>query len=247
MEMSQDNIDNCLVETKTKLTDDLFRLLQVREKNESMSKDWLLFLTSTPKFSKLTPGEIYQAFKMALSRELRDSKNEEINLLPELSINSTGKVLTAYLEWKRNFDSYQLAKEKLRMLRNQSGPTADEVAEIRNEFLQTVFDEIQDLKFSGSAWLLFQDIESKLKTSNAVKKRLYRMQDKKYLKELALDVKEQGKRPHHVELLETAQKNSSKGKLNVIVQNRCRAIVVCNYLKRFKTFGEFKNEIDGVE
>ncbi len=232
-----------MVHTTTKLTDDLFRLLQVREKNEAMAKDWLLFLTTTPKFNKLTPGEIYHAFKMAMARELRDSKNEEINMLPELSTNTTGKVLTAYLEWKRINDSYHLAKERVRALNDKTGPSDEELAEIRNDFLYTTFDEIQSNRFSSSAWLLFADVESKLNTSPTVKKRLYRIQNKKYLIELENDVKAQGKRPHHVELLETAQKNSSSGKLNVIVQNRCRAIVVCNYLKKFKDFEEFKKHI----
>jgi len=233
-----------LVHTTTKLTDDLFRLLQVREKNEAMSKDWLLFLTTTPKFNKLTPGEIYHAFKMTISQELKDSKNEPIELFHDLSIIATGKVLTAYLEWKRINDEYQLAKERVRALNGKTGPSDEELAEIRNDFLYTTFDEIHSNRFSSSAWLLFADVESKLTTSIPVKKRLYRIQNKKYLVELENDVKAQGRRPHHVELLETAQKNSSNGKLNVIVQNRCRAIVVCNYLKKFKDFEEFKKQID---
>lgn len=239
--MSQDSIKNSLVHTTTKLTDDLFRLLQVRKKNEGMSKDWLLFLTSTPKFNKLTPGEIYHAFKMALARELRDSKNEEINLLPELSINATGKVLTAYLEWKRLNDEYQLAKARLR--KDNSGPSEEDKQRAMDDFLKMVFEEIQTKRFSFDGWILFEKVESKLLVSAPVKKRLYRLKMRQYLEELKQDVITQGRRPHHVQLLEDIQKKANDGKLSGVVQNRCRSIVVCNYLKNFKTFEEFKKAI----
>lgn len=234
-----------MVNTKTKLTDDLFRLLQVREKNKDMDKDWLLFLTSTPKFNKLTPGEIYHAFKMTLARELRDSKNEEINLLPELSNSATGKVLTAYLEWKRLNDEYQLAKSRLRIVSNET--TEESKQKAQQDFIQMVFDEIQSKGFSSDGWLLMDKLENKLLVPAAVKKRLYRLKMRQYLEELKQDVMIQGRRPHHVQLLEDIQKKAAEGKLSGVVQNRCRSVVVCNYLKRFKTFDEFKKEVDGLE
>lgn len=241
MEISQDSIKNATVETKTKMTDDLFRLLQVREKNEGMSKDWLLYLSSTPKFNKLTPGEIYQAFKMAISRDLKDSKNEDINLLPELSTNATGKVLTAYIEWKRANDAYQSAKDRLKL--ELSPKTEFDKTKIREEFLKVVFEDMQRQKFSYDAWVLYEELESRFSTPNEVKKRLYRLKMRQYLQELKKSTDKQGRRTDQLQMLTDIQLKANEGKLSGLVQNRCRAAVVCNYLKNCKTFQEFKAKI----
>jgi len=245
MEISQASIEKATFETTTKLTDDLFRLIQVREKNKEMAKDWLLFLKTSPKFYRLRPGEIYQAFKMALSRELLDSKNEEINVLPELSINTTGKILNSYIEWKKKNDEYQLAKTKLKMAASDLGPTEEEKKKNYEDFLMMVFEDIHTKRVSNDAWQLFEKLGDKVKLEVPIAKRLYRMQNAKYLKELQTEVISNGRRPHHVQLLERCQKNSADGKPNTIVQNNCRSIVVSHYLRQFKTFERFQKQIEG--
>lgn len=256
MEISQASIKNAPVETKTKLADDLFRLLQVREKNQSMSKDWLLFLT-TSAFSKLTPGEIYLAFKMAMGRELLDSTGKEFELLPELSNNTTGKVLTAYLKFKNEDSVYANAKHKLKQLAlpDITEPSDEQKAVTREKFLFEVFQSLQQISdrkwrrantdkrmFNLDAWLLYEELEDKLTVSNPVKKRLYARQLSRYKKELEREVAASGNRKFHREILERFQKMESK---SGVVQNRCRSIVVSNYLrKHLNDFETFKNAIN---
>jgi hypothetical protein len=58
---------------------------------------------------KITAGEIYLA-KMALSRDILDDKGKEIDLFPELSNNTTGKVISAYLRHKKECHAYHCQK-----------------------------------------------------------------------------------------------------------------------------------------
>lgn len=241
MEISQDNISDAPVETKVKLTNDIIRLLQVREKNEAMAKDWLLYLVTTPKFFRLTAGEIYEAFKMAMSRELLDSKGNEIDMFPELSINTTSKILNSYLNWKINNDAYQKAKSDLRELYNPSWVNKQTPEEIREEFLIEVFNEISNKRFMPSAWIIYSEVKDKVNTALKVQQRLYRWQFKKYTKEYSREIKSKGYKKHHQDLLDLIIKNNNEGNGSGVVQNRCRAIVVCNYLKKCKTIEEMKS------
>lgn len=244
MEISQVSFRETSVDNKTKLTNDLMRLLQVREKNEDMAKDWLLFLIGS-RFNRLRPGEIYEAFRMAMARELLDEKGNEINLLPELSNNTTGKVLTAYVKWKIQNDNYQLAKNKLKALSAKTEPTEEEKMQIREEFLRSIFEDIKEKKASMDAWLIYADLEPKIMIPVSVKKRLYRLQENRYLVELKIDVDNQGKRPHHVQLYNEMLQKKQTGKLNTIVQNRCRSIAVSHYLRKFTDdFETFKKAIE---
>lgn len=205
------------------MADDLFRLLQVREKNNEMAKDWLLFI-STSRFNRLRPGEVYLAFKMAMSRELLDEKGNGINILPELSNNTTGIVLSAYLRWKRSNNKYQLAKEGLKSLpeRNVSENEKKETHEI---FLKMVYDELVMERYSDSAWLLYDEIKPKLSIRKEVLIRLFRIQTVKLQK----------------------KKNTNRFNVSSVVgsvENTCRSIVACNYLKKYLIdFETFKKAI----
>lgn len=224
MEMSQASIKNSSVETKTKLTNDLIRLLQVREKNEAMSKDWLLFL-ATSKFQSLRPGEVYEAFKMAMGRELLDQNGKEFDLFPELSNNTTGKVLSSYQTWKNENSVYRLAMSNLKALANKTEMSDEEKVKVREEFIELVYNELLLDKFSDSAWLLYEDLEPKFQVSIDVKKRLLRFQ-----------------RMLNRKRSQSLYKKASGG---FNVHNRCRSIVACNYLKNhLSSIDEFKNAIN---
>lgn len=245
MEISQANIKNCPVDTKTKLVDDLFRLLQVRDKNQEMAKDWLLFISTAPRFQKLTPGEIYLAFQMAVSRELVDDKGNGFEMLPELSNNTTGKVLDAYIKFKKEDVNYNSAKDELKKNAQEANTaiTDEKKAEIREIYLLMVFHSLKDKKTSFDAWQLYDEIESRLKISTAVKKRLYRIQEKKYRKEVARDARDGT--PKFRQQLQDLVNDINAGVRNNVVQNRCRSIVVSNYLKKHLTdFETFKKAIN---
>ena len=245
MEISQANISNSIVETKTKLTDDLFRLLQVRDKNKDMAKDWLLYLT-TSKFNKLTPGEIYKAFQMAISGDLRKENGDMIFFTHELSIITTGIVLDAYLKYKNEDSAYHLAKDKLKQLAlpDVRNPSDEQKKNIRERFLQTVFLEVKKEKYSTDAWLLYDDLEHVIDINLKVKQRLFRFQARKYNRELEAELKASPNKKYHKGLLEQYQAKIIQGVKPAVIQNRCKSIVVSNFIKKIQDFEAFKNIIN---
>lgn len=244
LEISQVTIAEAEPEVKINLADDVMRLLQVREKNKDMTKDWLIFI-STSNF-KLTAGEIYLAFKMALSRELLDSKGNEIELFPELSINTTGKVLHAYLKKKQEDVAYQRSKDKLRLLNKKKEEDEEEnKKKIRENFISVMYQELKENGFYDFAWIIYDNLYSLgfLVVNNEEKKKLYNEQLKIYTKEEKDYIKSKGSfSTKH--LLKDFEKeiNSNKKIPNVI--NKCKSILVSNYLIKFtEDFETFKKQI----
>lgn len=245
MEISQELISKAPLETKTKLTDDLCRLLQVRSKNEEMIKDWLLFV-STSNF-KITAGEIYLAFKMALGREILDDKGNEIDLFPELSNNTTGKVISAYLKYKSQNDHYIKSKDDLKRLNLPSSEISEEEKQkIRDSFLKVIFDDLVKEGFSADAWQLFFDLENskRINISTEEKKDLYNEELKKYIPAHKEEIRLKGTFAAK-SLLKDFQSKIDSGKNLTAVQNKCRSIIVSKYLKdHLSDFETFKKAIE---
>lgn len=215
------------------LADDVMRLLQVREKNKEMTKDWLLFI-STSNF-KLTAGEIYLAFKMALSRQILDGNGKEIDLYPELSNNTTGKVISAYLNFKKESEVYQRAKNKLKSLKSPKNEISEtEKKQLKEDFLKLVFSEITEHGFCQDAHHLFFELENsgKLKITVEEKKRLYQEQLEIHIPLEKEEIRLKGfySAKH---LLKNFQDRLDSGKSLTSVVNKCRSITVSNYLKDF--------------
>lgn len=243
MEISQEIIANVDYDTKADLVDDISRLLNIRDKNKSMIKDWLIFI-STSNF-KVTPGEIYLAFKMAISREIFDSKGNEIDIFPELSNNTTGKVIAAYLKFKKESLAYQNAKENLKLLKSPVNEISEtEKQKIKLEFLKVVFEEIKEKGFSDNAWQLFDQLEKsgKIKISVEEKKDLYKKQLRIYEIESKAIIR------NKYALESTIHINALMDKINKSksiesVANKCRSIIASKYLSQFKDFNSFLNEV----
>lgn len=117
MEISRESIKQSSANTKEKLVNDVLALFQVRDKNQEkkeMMDTWLLFLLDF----RLTATEIYQAHKMAIQRVLLDQNGKEIECLPMLSTNTTGKILKAYERHKLNDKQLEAGREQLKKLLN---------------------------------------------------------------------------------------------------------------------------------
>lgn len=245
MEISQEIISRSEPEVKLNLADDVMRLLNVRERNSEMAKDWLIFI-STSNF-KVTAGEIYLAFKMALSREIFDTNGKEIDLFPELSNNTTGKVISAYLRHKKDSLRYQLSKDKLKALKTPVNViTESQKSELRENLLKIIYDEIKETGFSNDAWHLYFELESlgKINPSPADKSKLYKEQLRKYELEEKRRIKTKfslkNATPHINQLME---KVTGKQLLES-VSNKCRSIVASNYLKQFTNdYETFKTQL----
>ena len=244
MEISQEIIAKSAPEVKLNLADDVMRLLNVRERNSEMSKDWLIFI-STSNF-KITPGEIYLAFKMAISREILDSNGKEIDLFPELSNNTTGKVISAYIRHKKESLQYQLSKDKLKALKSPVNSFSEkDILQIRENLIVSVYEEIVKTGFSCDAHHFFTDLEAKGKIDLSVedKKDLYRRQLKIYETEEKNFIRNKYKTSLSARYLnDLADKITGKTPVES-VSNKCRSILASNYLYAFRNFETFKNEL----
>jgi hypothetical protein len=116
-EIFREYIKNSAAETIEKLVNDVLTLFQVRDRNKEKSEMmdvWLLFVMDF----RLTASEIYFAHKMALKRELLDANGNEIECLPMLSTNTTGKILKAYERFKLSDKLLEEGREKLKLILN---------------------------------------------------------------------------------------------------------------------------------
>ncbi len=245
MEISQEIIAKSEPEVKLNLADDIMRLLNVRERNSEMAKDWLIFI-STSNF-KITPGEIYLAFKMAISREILDDKGKEIDLFPELSNNTTGKVISAYLRHKKESIQYQLSKDKLIALKTPLKEVSEsEKLKLREDLLKIIFFDLKETGISNDAWHLYSELESlgKINPTKEEKSKLYKTQLKIY----ELEEKSIIRNRYDSTVAKTYfQYLSDKitGKKSVeSVSNKCRSIIVSSYLREFTiNFETFKSKL----
>lgn len=244
MEISQEIIAKSEPEVKLNLADDVMRLLNVRDRNSEMSKDWLIFISSSN--FKVTAGEIYLAFQMAMSREILDDKGKEIDLFPELSNNTTGKVISAYIRHKKESLQYQLSKDKLKALKSPENSFSEkDKLQIRENLIVLVYDEIIKTGFSSDAHHFFSDLESKGKIDLSVeaKKDLYKRQLKVYEMEEKAFIRGKYKASLSARYLnELSDKITGKTPVES-VSNKCRSILASNYLYAFRNFETFKNEL----
>ncbi len=244
MEISQEIIAKSEPEVKLNLADDVMRLLNVRDRNSEMSKDWLIFISSSN--FKVTAGEIYLAFQMAMSREILDDKGKEIDLFPELSNNTTGKVISAYIRHKKESLKYQLSKDKLKALKSpENSFNEKDKLQIRENLIVLVYDEIVKTGFSSDAHHFFSDLEAKGKIELSVeaKKDLYKRQLKVYEMEEKAFIRNKYKASLSARYLnELADKITGKTPVES-VSNKCRSILASNYLYAFRNFETFKNEL----
>lgn len=244
MEISQEIIAKAEPEVKLNLADDIMRLLNVRDRNSDMAKDWLIFISSSN--FKVTAGEIYMAFKMAISREILDQNGKEFDLFPELSNNTTGKVISSYLRFKKDSISYQISKDKLKALKSPINELTDlQKQEIEENMLKMIFDELKETGFSSDAWHLYLDLETsgKIKPTPEEKSKLYKEQLRKYeIEEKALIRNKYGITMSKPYLKNLTDKITGKKPVES-VSNKCRSILVSKYLKDFLIdFETFKKQ-----
>lgn len=240
MEISQASIKNTDANSKAKLADDLCRLLQVREKNDGMIKDWLLYISSSN--LKITASEIYLAFKLALDGEILTQKGAKFELYPELSIITTSKVIQAFIEQKKQSNpEYQKSKDELKLLLAPKPPEIDKKA-IRRDFLKMVFDELKTTGTSDKTHLLFAELEGKglINIPNEEKKATYKRELRKYIPAEKEDIRTNKSLKAKILLKEFDDRVKSNQPI-VAVQNACRCIYANDFLNQhLESFEEFE-------
>lgn len=105
-----------------------------------------------------------------------------------------------------------------------------------------IFESLKSNKIDYTAFIYFKEIKDKISMSDEQREDLYKYEALKYKKELESESLENSfKRTNLTEFI----RESSAGKRNPIVQDRCRASVVCDYLKRhLESFETFINALE---
>ncbi|TDO68849.1 hypothetical protein EV143_11833 [Flavobacterium chryseum] len=200
----------------------------------------LIFDLIKTKFGSLTVPEIREAFKMYIAKEFPDLKVFRI-----LDCVVVADVLNAFKEFRNDsLRTYDFKKQNLLLESNQM--TQDEKDKNHEQLLRNVFDDLKSTGLSLDAWLLYDGLDKKslIKISNAQKKEMYAKQAQIYLTET---VQETTQRYFHSAktVIEDIRNKIEKGKIIGSVANKCKSIVVSNFLKNYlNDFEEFRKIID---
>lgn len=222
----------------------LLTILNIKVSNENEAKDLQIqmlvvsdFLKS--KFGFLTVEEIKEAFKMFVAREF-----PEIKVFRILDCVAIGEVLQSYTNFRN--ESLRTYIDKKQVLLSAPPPKTDEEKkQIRLRFIEMLYEEIKKDKFSDSAWLLYDELynSGKIKITDEEKKELYNKQLLVFSTEQRLEI---SKKPAilHKSLFEDLKKRIQSGNPIEVVKNKCKNIIVCDYLKNnMYDFETFKNSI----
>jgi hypothetical protein len=224
----------------------LITILNIKVSNEDEAKDLQIqmlvvsdFLKT--KFGNLTIPEIKEAFKMYAAREF--SKIKVFRILDCISI---GEVLQAYIEF-RNDSLRTYTSQKQILLSALPEKTFEEKKEIRLKFIEMLYEEIKKDKFSNSAWLLYDEFynSGKIKITDQKKKEIYNKQLLVYATEQRIEIAKKSTILSK-SLLEDLNKKIKSGSPIQIVKNKCKNIIVCDYLKKnMYDLEDFKKAIIG--
>lgn len=190
-------------------------------------------------FSKLTIPEIREAMKMYVARQL-----SEVKVFRLIDCVSIGEILNAYIQ-HRNLIVEPFLNKRQNLLSLPPEKTQEEKDKIFIDFVSTIYNEVIETGYSADAWYIFKKLEDnkKIVVSNESKQDLY-------LKELAIYVPEERKRIikrnplNNRSLLNDFEKTYQGNKRPIYVKNRCRSILVSNYIKEsIKSFDQLKDDL----
>jgi len=188
------------------------------------------------KFGELTIPEIKEAFRMYVAREFADIK--PFRLLDAIAV---GEVLNAFREYKRE-SLHVYNQKKIAMLPEQTEITESEKSEIRKQWKEDFMKRFENKERTDDAWLMYNELISDgLKVLDERKKQLYISESKRYLEELKSKTITQPSlqtKQAYKEAVEKLSKNDTNG----YITNRCKTILVLEYLEKLETIKKLENE-----
>lgn len=179
------------------------------------------------KFGHLTIPEIKEAFKMYVAREFPNIKVFRI-----LDCPSIGEVLQAYTDFRAEA-LRKYSQQKTALLQAPSGPTEEDKKKIRNKLVDIIFEDLKKQGHSNEAHFLYDELydSGKIKVTDIEKKILYQKELQKYSSEQRIEIERKGLASRSILLGELKSKIDSKNPI-LTVQNRCKSILVSEYLSR---------------
>lgn len=200
----------------------------------------LIFDLIKTKFGSLTVPEIKEAFKMYVAKEF-----PEIKVFRVLDCVAVGEVLNAFKDFRNDsLRNYDLKKQNL--LEQPKPMTDEEIKQNQEELFKNVFKDLKATGLSLDAWLLYDSLEANglINISKEEKKQMYATQAQIHLVEL---LQESNRTSYYSAktVVEDARNKIAKGKIIGSVANKCKSIVVSNFLEDYLTdFEEFKKQIE---
>lgn len=187
-------------------------------------------------FQTLTAPEVKEAFQMYVSRKLTAKVFRLVDCV------AVGEILTAYIEFRNQAIQPFLIKRQ-NLLNAPIEKSESEKQKIFNEFVKSVYNEILEKGYSPDAWYIFKKLEDnkKINISNEEKTEIYK-------KELAIYVPAERQRIikqnplNGKHLVKEFEKTYEGKKRPIYVQNRCRSILVSEFIKEsIKSLEELQN------
>lgn len=216
--------------------------IKVSSKEEELQLDKqmvLVFDLIKSKFGNLTVPEIKEAFKMFVSGEFPDLKVFRI-----LDCIVVSDVLNTYREYRN--ESLRAYDQKKKLLLEQPKPKSEqEIKETQEVLFKMVFEDLKSSGFSSDAWLLYDNLNKNghIIISDQEKKELYAKQAKIHLVEAVNETKNRHFNSAKF-IIDEIKNKIEKGKIIRPVANKCKSILVSNFLNNYLSdFDEFRNKL----
>ena len=140
----------------------IISMLDVKFENEQAKNLAITEYKSFIRDYNLTPSEIYEAYRMALKELLFDEKENRIDIYPNLSLITAGKVLNAYQRFKYDSREYELGKSKIKNFLNPPKiETEEEKKEQRRKLIENIQDCIAEYGVCEYAFLVYENFYKK--------------------------------------------------------------------------------------
>lgn len=189
-------------------------------------------------FKELSFEEINKAFELERYNQY-DEKTDHYQLF---DANYISTVLNKYKKWKvQEKKELNISAPKL-----ETSISDSEKQKLREDLLKIIFQEISETGFSSDSWHLYPELEAskKINPTKEEKKKLYKEQLKIYeVEEKALIKSKYDPVIIKTHLKYLSDKVTGKSPVES-VSNKCRSILVSNYLKNFVSdFESFKKQL----
>lgn len=201
--------------------------VQDDEDQDSLNRQMLLINDQITRFhSNFTAEEIKEAMRLYVAKKL----NIKIfRLIDSIAIT---EILEAYNLYRHRLTD-DFVKERQLLISAPAEKSASEKEKIFNEFVKMIYNEVLEKEYCEDAWYIFKKLEDKKKIliSNEEKNELYK-------KELAIYVPAERQRIIKQNplsgrgLIKDFEKTYEGNKRPIYVQNRCRSILVCEFIKK---------------